>query len=73
MGDPVQINEGNGVDYAYYVVAETRLMAPRKKPDATDTDPPDEARPDTTGTPLLVEDGKLLSPDVKFTAVTLCR
>ena len=48
-------------------------MAPRKKPDATDTDPQDEARPDTTGTPLLVEDGKLLSPAVKFTAVTLCR
>ena len=33
----------------------------------------EEARPDTTGTPLLVEDGKLLSPDVKFTAVALCR
>ena len=48
-------------------------MAPRKKPDATDTEPPEEARPDTTGTPLLVEDGKLLSPDVKFTAATLCR
>ena len=48
-------------------------MAPRKKPDATDTEPPEEARPDTTATPLLVEDGKLLSPDVKFTAVTLCR
>ena len=27
-------------------------MAPRKKPDATDTEPPEEARPDTTGTPL---------------------
>ena len=47
VGDPVQINEGNRVDCAY-VVAETRLMAPRKKPDATDIDPPDEARPDTT-------------------------
>ena len=35
-------------------------MAPRKKPDATDTEPPEEARPDTTATPLLVEDGKLL-------------
>ncbi len=48
-------------------------MAPRKKPDATDTDPPDEARPDTTGTLLLVEDGKLLSPALKFTAETLLR
>ena len=33
-------------------------MAPKKKPDATDTEPPDDARPDTTATPLLVEDGK---------------
>jgi hypothetical protein len=24
-------------------------MAPRKKPDATDTEPPEEARPDTVG------------------------
>ena len=48
-------------------------MAPRKKPDATDTEPPEEARPDTTGTPLLVEDGKLLPPEVEFTAVTLLR
>ena len=45
----------------------------KKKPDVVDTEPPEEARPDTTATPLLVEDGKLLSPDVKFTAVTLCR
>ena len=48
-------------------------MAPRKKPDATDTEPPEEARPDTTATPLLVEDGKLLPPEVEFTAVTLLR
>ena len=48
-------------------------MAPRKKPDATDTEPPEEARPDTTGTPLLAEDGKLLSPAVGFTAGTLLR
>ena len=45
-----------------YVETETGLMAPKKKPEATDTDPPDEARPDTIATPLLVEDGKLLSP-----------
>ena len=38
-----------------------------------DTEPPEEARPDTTGTPLLVEDGKLLSPAVEFTADTLLR
>ncbi len=42
-------------------------MAPKKKPDATDTEPPDDARPDTTATPLLVEDGKLLPPEVEFT------
>ena len=48
-------------------------MAPRKKPDATDTEPPEEARPATTATPLLVEDGKLLPPDVEFTAETLLR
>ena len=41
-------------------------MAPKKKPDATDTEPPEEARPDTTGTPLLVENEKV-SPDVEFT------
>ena len=35
-------------------------MAPRKKPDATDTEPPEEARPNTTATPLPVEDGKLI-------------
>ena len=46
-------------------------MAPRKKPDATDTEPPEEARPDTTATPLLVEDGKLLPPEVVFTAEKL--
>ena len=43
-------------------------MAPRKKPDATDTEPPEEVRPDTTATPLLFDDGKLLPPDVVFTA-----
>ena len=48
-------------------------MAPKKKPDATDTEPPEEARPDTTATPLLVEDGNLLPPEVEFTAVTLLR
>ena len=48
-------------------------MAPKKKPDATDTEPPDDARPDTTATPLLVEGGKLLSPAVEFTSVTLLR
>jgi len=43
-------------------------MAPRKKPDATDTEPPEEARPDTTATPLLAEDGKnVVSPAVEFT------
>ena len=30
-------------------------MAPKKKTDAKDTKPPDEARPDTTATPLLLE------------------
>ena len=39
----------------------------------TDTEPPEEARPDTTRTPLLVEDGKLLPPAVRFTAVALYR
>ena len=48
-------------------------MAPRKKPDATDTEHPEEARPDTTATPLLVEDGKLLPPEVVFTAEKLLR
>ena len=48
-------------------------MAPRKKPDATDTEPPEEVRPATTATPLLVEDGKLLPPEVEFTAATLLR
>ena len=48
-------------------------MAPKKKPDATDTEPPDDARPDTTATPLLVEDGKLLPLEVEFTATTLLR
>ena len=48
-------------------------MAPRKKPDATDTEPPEEARPDTTATPLIVDDGKLLPPDVVFTAEQLLR
>ena len=43
-------------------------MAPKKKPDATDTDPPEENRPDTTATPLLVENGKLMSLAVEFTA-----
>ncbi len=45
-------------------------MAPRKKPD---TEPLEEVRPATTATPLLVEDGKLLPPDVEFTALTLLR
>ena len=48
-------------------------MAPRKKPDATDTEPPEEARLDTIATPLLVEDGKLLPPEVVFTAEKLLR
>ncbi len=48
-------------------------MALRMKPDATDTEPPEEARPDTTSTPLLVDDGKLLPPEVAFTAVQLPR
>ena len=48
-------------------------MAPKKKPDATDIEPLEEARPDTTATPLLVEDGKLLPPEVEFTAVPLLR
>ncbi len=48
-------------------------MAPRKKPDATDTEPPEEGRPTTTATPLLADDGKLLPPDMVFTAETLLR
>ncbi len=48
-------------------------MSPKKKPDATDAEPPEEARPDTTATPLLVEDGKLLPPDVAFAAATPLR
>jgi hypothetical protein len=47
-------------------------MAPRKKPDATDTEPPEEARPDTTATLLLVENGKV-SPDVEFTPTQLLK
>ena len=51
--------------------AKTRLMA-KKKPDAVETDPPEEARPDTTTTPLLVENGKM-SPDVEFTPKELLK
>ena len=49
----------------------TRLMA-KKKPDVADTEPPEEARPDTTTTPLLVENGKM-SPDVEFTPEKLLK
>ena len=49
----------------------TRLMA-KKKPDVVDTEPPEEARPDTTATPLLVENGKV-SPDVEFTPTQLLK
>ena len=45
-------------------------MAPKKR---TDTEPPEEERPDTTSTPLLVEKGKLLPKAVMFTAETLPR
>jgi hypothetical protein len=54
-------------------------MAPKTKPDAKDTEPPEEVRPDTctTATPLLVEDRKLLAPEVKraveFTTEPLLR
>ena len=48
-------------------------MAPRKKLYATDTEPPEEVRPATTATPLLAEDGKLLPPDVVFTAEKLLK
>ena len=44
----------------------------KKKPDVVDTEPPDEARPDTTATPLLVENGKV-SPDVEFTPTQLLK
>lgn len=42
----------------------------KKRPD---TEPPEEERPDTTTTPLLVEKGKLLPKAVMFTAETLLR
>ena len=42
----------------------------KKRPD---TEPPEEERPDTTTTPLLVEKGKMLPKAVKFTAETLLR
>ena len=42
----------------------------KKRPD---TEPPEEERPDTTTTPLLVEKGKLLPKAVMFTAETLPR
>ena len=48
-------------------------MAPKKKPDATDAEPPEEARPDTTATPLIVDDGNWLPLDVAFTAKQLLR
>ena len=44
----------------------------KKKPDVVDTEPPEEARPDTTATPLLVENGKV-SPDVEFTPTQLLK
>ena len=44
----------------------------KKKPDVVDTDPPEEARPDTTTTPLLVENGKVC-PDVEFTPEELLK
>ena len=44
----------------------------KKKPDVADTDPPEEARPDTTTTPLLAENGKV-SPDVEFTPEELLK
>ena len=44
----------------------------KKKPDVVDTEPPEEARPDTTATPLLVENGKV-SPDVEFTPIQLLK
>ena len=45
-------------------------MTPRKKPDATDTEPPDEARPDTAATPLLALEG---TSACKFTAGQLLK
>ena len=42
----------------------------KKRPD---TEPPEEERPDTTTTPLLVETGKLLPKAVRLTAETLLR
>ena len=42
----------------------------KKRPD---TEPPEEERPETTTTPLLVEKGKLLPKAVMFTAETLLR
>ena len=44
----------------------------KNKPDVVDTEPPDEARPETTATPLLVENGKV-SPDVEFTPTQLLK
>ena len=43
-------------------------MALKKKQDATDTEPLDEARPDTTATPPLALEG---TSACKFTAVQL--
>ena len=49
-------------------------MAPKKnQTPLIDTEPPEEDRPDTTTTPLLVEKGKLLPTAVKFTAETLLK
>ena len=45
----------------------------KKKPDVADTDPPEEARPDTTTTPLLVENGRKVSKDVEFTPTQLLK
>ena len=54
------------------MVAKTARQMAKKKPDVADTDPPEEARPDTTTTPLLVENGKV-SPDVEFTPEELLK
>ena len=49
-------------DRSAYVETETRLMA-KKKPDATDTEPPEDTNTSYFATRrILVEDGKLLSP-----------
>ena len=53
-------------------------MAPKKKPDATDTSGASgrgliRYHCNTTATPLLVEDGNFLPPEVDFTATTLLR